>query len=834
MKTELKNKYDKIINYYEDFNKIKGEFDDKHTKFDYKSPSTIHSGITALGYGEIQTDVFVDLVKDGALDVKLVVGEKELKEKRFYLKLTLILVEWKRFFNDLKIYINGKLFHTNDKEFIENVHAGAPSLYFELDQSFLCVGKNIVKIETQNSNQAGLYVSAVDFVTLPKIETFSQVSYRRYARAGEKYTVIFKADGAECTVIETRNASVSKIERSKVFPNEVYLTVVSEQVGKAYLEVCFNGKYITVATMPEIVEASDDQFVMGMESDDHRHDASEETNRLYNLFVNEGFGNLIKLTPNYGRTFLDFESPEVWKDRIEYFKINGIYTYSSDYQKRMPYLYEYAGKNYLGKGFSEVYHYFYPKVEQHDEIQDFNNFGDGLKAFTDYLNKRMDQNTVPGQPRCIVSPSLLTVYESQLGTNFMSIEVVTNINLLASAIRGSYNGPWNACIATDWYFGSPNNSVKSNKVLVAMRYLYSNGAWGLYIENALFKTNAFSRDDWEDEYCAKNRKNLREFHDYVVSHPRKGEIKVEQAVVYGNHEYFFWHYDDRIAELPENDDWDRKLWGKWEDWSHHKCWRAIDAWLPSADNQKSKESPDNLNLFSGTPYGAVDVIPYEKDYSKYKTIAFLGWNTYEDGLKDKLYNYVENGGTLFISLCHFNKTDRNDKPKEYPRAESIKPLVGLTYGESIIPQGKVTFNDGRIIEIDGEIKVADCRLEGAEIIAKDSNGKGIIYKYAIGKGEIYFGAFSEYFTESWGIETAKHVLKQMGEKNASFKCDNKSISFVCREQADGRKEIELLNMSVADEKAQEYTLTYNTVKGKIVRKGTIMPVEFDKQIFDGE
>ena len=39
-------------------------------------------------------------------------------------------------------------------------------------------------------------------------------------------------------------------------------------------------------------------------------------------------------------------------------------------------------------------------------------------------------------------------------------------------------------------------------------------------------------------------------------------------------------------------------------------------------------------------------------------------------------------------------------------------------------------------------------------------------------------------------------------------------------------------MSVADEKAQEYTLTYNTVKGKIVRKGTIMPVEFDKQIFD--
>ena len=61
--------------------------------------------------------------------------------------------------------------------------------------------------------------------------------------------------------------------------------------------------------------------------------------------------------------------------------------------------------------------------------------------------------------------------------------------------------------------------------------------------------------------------------------------------------------DDRMAELPENDDWDITVWDKWKDNHHQKCWRAIDAWLPLAENQHSKKNIINLDLFSGTPYG---------------------------------------------------------------------------------------------------------------------------------------------------------------------------------------------------------------------------------------
>ena len=122
-----------------------------------------------------------------------------------------------------------------------------------------------------------------------------------------------------------------------------------------------------------------------------------------------------------------------------------------------------------------------------------------------------------------------------------------------------------------------------------MQLLYMHGADYIYAENSLFKTNAFSHEDWDDKFCAVCRSYRREFYDYTVKNPREGEIKTNLAVLYGNNEYFMWHYDDRMAELPENDDWDIALWGKWKDNRHHKCWRAIDAWLPLAKNQNSKK-----------------------------------------------------------------------------------------------------------------------------------------------------------------------------------------------------------------------------------------------------
>ena len=66
-----------------------------------------------------------------------------------------------------------------------------------------------------------------------------------------------------------------------------------------------------------------------------------------------------------------------------------------------------------------------------------------------------------------------------------------------------------------------------------MNYLYISGAQYIYAENSLFKTNAFSREDWESSYTAENRKYLRDFYEYTVRNPRNGRLIVKKGVIYG-------------------------------------------------------------------------------------------------------------------------------------------------------------------------------------------------------------------------------------------------------------------------------------------------------------
>ena len=95
-----------------------------------------------------------------------------------------------------------------------------------------------------------------------------------------------------------------------------------------------------------------------------------------------------------------------------------------------------------------------------------------------------------------------------------------------------------------------------------------------------------------------------------------------------------WKPNDRMAELKKKD-WDANVWGKWDN-AYHVGWIASEAWLPVSDKQNEIVSPLNKDIFSGTPYGNVDVVSAEKDFSKYSQVAILGWNTMDDELLRRL------------------------------------------------------------------------------------------------------------------------------------------------------------------------------------------------------
>ena len=53
----------------------------------------------------------------------------------------------------------------------------------------------------------------------------------------------------------------------------------------------------------------------------------------------------------------------------------------------------------------------------------------------------------------------------------------------------------------------------------------------------MFKTNAFSRKDWEDDFCTWCREFQREFYEYTVRNPREGEIHGENYFFLSREEF---------------------------------------------------------------------------------------------------------------------------------------------------------------------------------------------------------------------------------------------------------------------------------------------------------
>ena len=788
-----------ILSLYEDFKLHTGKLSSPEGFFDYCAPDSIHSFITAFAYGIRETQSCVSLNNYPCTSrVKLCKADLG---RRFYVKLKACIFNWREYVCPIEIKINGQAAYQNDREFFENVNLGWPVVYIPVDGALLKAGENEIML-SQGEFGSHLLVSKLELLSLPTPKKYQQLSYCPSMRLHNAFTLAFYTPDGCIPTVETVGAEVLEVQISPLFANQVLITLKATD-EKAKVTVHFGNEKIK-AVMPRLFPASDDVCLVGIDSDDHRHDDSDETNRIINIFANSHMGNYFQARPQDTRNFYDLSSPEVWKTRFRHLMAYQTKLSLSDGKKFLDYLPAVAGDSFVGKHLHEPYLYFQPicHPEEYKLLSNSESFGQSKKWFCDYLKQSYKEDRSEYGRTSVGSPSLLTAYEAASGFERVTIEPVSNINLLIAAVRGAQPPMWGAHVPTDWYFGEPHDLTKSRKYLTAMQLLYINGADYIYPENALFKTSAFSRTDWDDAFPVRNRKFQREFYDYVIRNPREGELKNDLAVVYGNNEYFMWHYDNRMAELPEGDDWDLRLWGKW-DALHHKCWRAIDAWLPEGDDQHSKCNVLNVNLFSGTPYGGVEVVPYEKDYDKYKAIAFLGWNTYEEGFAEKLYNYVAQGGKAYVNYCHFNLTDRNDLPHTFEKTAELQKLLG-DYDQTVIEGDGYALLSG---------KIAD-----AEALFCDENGNVLVWKKQIGKGELYFGAFADYRCPDNKMAVMQDVLRVMAAQTAEVTCDNPNICFSRRVTADGKQILHLLNVCTNGKNPEKYQLTFSdgrTVSGKI-------------------
>ena len=799
---------------------------DKESFFKYKSDTSLHSFVTRPAYGYVVERDCID-ISNG----KEVCCEANLDniDRRFFLKIIACMPDWGNYVCPLSLKVNGQVIYENNEAFFEQVCLGWPALYVAVPEGVLTLGKNTITVKAGG----GLYLSELSFVSYPKIQEFTQVSIKKHVRKGDRFAVAIK--DTKTKFKEIKNNVNCDYLGSSYYKDLLILSFIAGGQGEMGCLAVFEDRTVNL-DMPKVV-INEDRFIVGSDSDDHRQDDSDETSFIIETLVLSDMGEFIQVRPKFGRTYYKLLSKDGFKKLVDFMTAFGVkYGASDDYDGDIRYLPDLNPEMFFGFHIHEPYLFLnnvlsesHPMkkffVEETKKIENAQSFGESKRIFLDVLRKSVESFSKPVGQTSFGSPSLLCVYEAEVGIDRMTIEPVSCINLLTGAVRAVDVKSWGAHLPPDWYFGTPVDVVKANKYRLAMQYEYLNGASYVYAENSLFKTNAFTREDWESEYCKIMRKYQREFYDYTLTHPRKGTLIVDNAIVYGRNEYFMWKVNDRIAELKVEKDWDSDVWYKWNN-AHHVAWNASEAWLPPSDNQYVAENISNRKIFAGTPYGNVDIVSVEKDLSKYKNLVFLGWNTMGDDLIEKLKDYVYNGGTLMISYAHFNYTDRNDQEMTFPESSKIKEFVGIDInGDTAL--GKTVDFDGEQFKFESNLKIVTGENYGAKTICADENGNGVVYKNQHGKGTIYFLAFKDYIKEEKEIAILSHLMKVIGNKGDAF-CDNHNVSFTARDGGD-RYYISVLNMNCIESDVQEFNIDFKgrKISGK-VKVGEILDFEIKK------
>ncbi|MBQ8254868.1 MAG: beta-galactosidase trimerization domain-containing protein [Clostridia bacterium] len=785
----------------------------ENEKFSYVSKTSIHSEVTDWAYGEALERECISI--DNGKEAK---GEATLEntDRRFFLKIIACMPNWQEYVLPLTVTVNGKTVYENKEAFFEQVNLGWPALYVELPENALVKGKNTFVVKAEKT----LYLSELSLVSYPKPQDLSQVSAREYVRINDRFAVAVRDEKHSYKKVEsTENCELVSAHSYK---DLCILSFKPSRPGEMNCTAVFGDKSVTL-DMPKAVDNTDD-FVFGIDSDDHRHDDSDETAFIVETTVFSDMGNYVQFRPQPGRNHHKLLDKKGYGELIGLITDFGMKYGLCDCDVVLEYLPDICPEYFYGYHIHEPYLFFNPALLENpfeserflcepEKINASSSFGESKELYMQVLKKSKKLFSKDKGLTSFGSPSLLCVYESKSGVDRITIEPVSNINLLTGAVRANTVKIWGAHVPTDWYFGVPVDEVKSNKYRLAMQYLYLNGASYLYAENSLFKTNAFERCDWESDFCVTNRKYQRQFYEYAMTHPRVGNQVIDKAIVYGRNEFFMWKLNNRIAELKEKD-WDSYVWGKWDN-AYQIAWNASEAWLPASDKQNVYESPLNKNVFSGTPYGSVDVIYAENDLSKYKQLAFLGWNTMDEALLSRLKDYVRDGGTLMISYCNFNLTDVNDKEPTFPESSAIKDFIGLDISGYAKVGKTVSFSDGTKLGLEAELEIALGELCGAKPICVDENGNDVVYENTYGKGKIYLVAFKDYIEKENDIKVLSHLMKVMGE-SGDVRCDNNNVSFTVRE-TESEYRISVLNMNCIEGADEEYTISFRgqTATGKI-------------------
>ncbi|GEM_PF-1418300 len=737
------------------------------------------------------------------------------KQSRIFLKLVGMLKEWRKYSLPLGMKLNGREFFQGFV-FFENVCRGWPSNYFYLPPEVLKEGRNILEILNKSKGKGKeniLFVNRVEIIEKLPYQDLALIYVPSLVERGEVFRV-------EVSVLkpyrEVRVNSKGWCEWLGVTRRDLHpLSLEEEDLGRikeirkegrySFLfqaeeegvekEICIRFEEKELIARVGLVCRKEDSLPLwvGTDSDDHRHDESGEMEKILERLYSTEMGNFIGFRPGFGRNYVKPAGKERWKRWVTFCEERKVgFRITTWPLPGNPFPVEFLKKRRFFQGIHlhESYLIFQRllnpgmKMEEDErryleEMERGDTIERKEEVYIRYLSRLPEKISSLNFPIFWGEPSLLAGYLPLRKGDILIAEPVSNVSLLFGLIRGVSrvrgNLLWGAHIPIDWYLGFPHDEAASRRFRILLNLVYTHGGNYAYAENALFKTNAYQRFDEEDRFCTRNREIIRNFYRYVRLHPRKGRVKVNLAVLYGRFEHILWLPDDRIPEVKDTNDWDDFFWGRWKNISSRWSWRAIDGWLPPLPLNEYKDNPSILKLFCGTPFGQVDIIPWDTPLeilSSYKCIVLLGWNTMDENLYGKLKRYVEGGGILYIFVSHFDTRLNPEKRMRLWKRGKISDLTGV---EVIGPGERIEsikveksfmeeWRGGEEYPVKENIRGSILKNISAQVLARTDKGIPLLLRNPLGRGEVYTGNFWEISGANSIVRFNQKMLRFLGSK----------------------------------------------------------------------
>ncbi len=291
------------------------------------------------------------------------------------------------------------------------------------------------------------------------------------------------------------------------------------------------------------------------------------------------------------------------------------------------------------------------------------------KHFVSYVRSLTDYNKSIGLDKSLVVESTAPMsYCLEGGITIPVLELMPgDPEKLVPFARGaaiSYERDmWGTYIAHEWYGGFRHyDTLKRKRLDVLYKYLYMQGSNMAVLESGDSEISSYGVTlSYDDTICKEYREVISNFYDFSQKNPRpQNGPYTKVAFIYGE--------DDAYTEFLGGvafEQFDREEWAKGDE---ERSWRILSEIYRSPDWQDplAYASDDGYDLNHAPAYGTYDVLCASAPLSvlqNYSYLIFVGHNTMNEELYNKLTSYVSGGGILLMGACHLStNTERGGAP----------------------------------------------------------------------------------------------------------------------------------------------------------------------------